>query len=84
MRLANSELLRNTFFSLQLHLACMHVCAGMCSAGSGEEIEGWGWSAIMLLIENQQMDVKVRRYGAIDILIPQSADLYQLLGLIGV
>lgn len=47
-------------------------------------VEAWGWSAIMLLIENQQMDVKVRRYGAIDILIPQSADMYQLLGLIGV
>lgn len=38
----------------------------------------------MLLIENQQMDVKVRRYDAIDILIPQSADMYQLLGLVGV
>lgn len=62
----------------------MHVCAGVCSGGRGEEIEGWGWSAIVLLIKTQQMDVRVKRYDATDILTPQSADPYQLLGLIGV
>lgn len=83
MHLANSELLRSTFFHFQLHLVCMHVCAGVCSGGRGEEVEGWGWPTIMLL-KNQQMDVKVRRNDATDLLIPQSADMYQLLGLIGV
>lgn len=81
MHLANSEL-PGSISLVYSYIWCVCKCVLVCVVGR-EEIEGWGWSAIMPLIKIQQMDVKVRRYDARDILIPQSADVYRLLGLIG-